>query len=102
MQSLVQPRDRDIVFPFRLIRSRSVSAVQRAIGVANKHRKGLVCIELESREIQPVGRYHSNADERFKQLLKFWIGFDEIVIELDALGARDTAQYYQYRLILLA
>src|SRR5262249_7011827 len=56
-------------------------------------------VELKQRQVEAVGRYDPDADEFLQQRPQSLVVIDQIVVELDALFARQAAQNHEERLI---
>ena len=84
-----------------MIRPRAVAAIDCAVGVQDEDGERLVGIELKEREIQAVGRDDADAHELLQRRLQPLVLIDQVVVELDALLARNAPQGHDERLASL-
>ena len=92
LQGLRQPVDGHVADPVGAVRAGAEPAVDRAVGVQQEDRERLVGVELEQRQVEAVRGHDADADELLQQRPEDRVGVDQVVVELDALLARDAAQ----------
>ena len=98
LQRSCKPFHGDVVGPERAVGPGAEPPVDRAVRVEQEHGERLIGIELEGGQVQPVRRDDTHADKLVEQRAHARVLIDKIVVQLDALHARDAAEHDQHRL----